>query len=400
MTNPSSLKIFHTICQHLNLAIMNTQFFFNDHPEVKGQIDQLYSQRSKLPEKLTIVWFENILILNKKRISERNSVIENFIKLLQTNSIESITFSPGISMSELTRFITSMALAKESFKWTGSSITLGKITGRKENKEIDASEPGTDINHPSEKQNILHLSEDDNPEFRASRIFSNLDRIKEVFKDLPDNKDINQIKKLAKSIHYFVKGFTYGINHMEYLGAIKSYDEYTFVHVTNVFMLTMCQAESLGFSGELLYNIGVAAALHDIGKLFIPSEIINKPGILTQKEKNIIKMHTIEGSRFIMEIGDITKLAALSAMDHHIRFDGSGYPKIKKDWKPNIVSQMICISDAFDAMRSNRPYQEAKPQELIIKILKEESGTSFNPFLVNNFVSLLEDKPVKAKDTF
>jgi response regulator RpfG family c-di-GMP phosphodiesterase len=84
------------------------------------------------------------------------------------------------------------------------------------------------------------------------------------------------------------------------------------------------------------------------------------------------------------------KLAFISALEHHVRYDGSGYPDMQSGWRPNIVSQMIAVSDMFDAMRSRRPYQEPKPDGLIIKILLEESGTSFNPYLVQSFLRIVQ----------
>ncbi len=391
MTDKHSFELFHKISKHLNLAIMNTQLYFGDHPEVKSQIDQALSELSRLRSDLTIVLFENILIVNNIKITQKDPVIQKFTEHLQSNSIEGISFSPGISMKELTSFIANFASQKESIKWTGSAITLGKLSTKNQDSEDKGGPVNQGLVQPVEAQNILHLSKKDDPEYRASQIFSDLDRIEEVFRDMTDDKKKSQVKELAKSIHHFVKGFSYSIDPMEYLGAIKVYDEYTFVHVSNVFILTMCQAEILGFTGKLLYDIGVAAVLHDMGKLFIPNGIINKPGFLTDEERKIMQTHSLKGARFLMEIDGITKLASLSAMDHHIRYNGTGYPNIKRNWRPNLISQMISISDAFDAMRSHRPYQKSKPQELIIKILKEESGTAFNPFLVDSFITLLDD---------
>jgi response regulator RpfG family c-di-GMP phosphodiesterase len=93
---------------------------------------------------------------------------------------------------------------------------------------------------------------------------------------------------------------------------------------------------------------------------------------------------------YILKLDGIPKLAFLAALEHHIRYDGTGYPNLGKNWRPNIVSQMIAIADMFDAMRSRRSYKEPKPDELIIKILQQESGTAFNPQLTRNFVRLLK----------
>jgi len=171
---------------------------------------------------------------------------------------------------------------------------------------------------------------------------------------------------------------------------LKSIDEYTFTHVINVCILTMSQAESLGFSGEHLYQIGVASVMHDAGKLFIPEEILNKPGKLSEKERAIIETHTTKGARYIIGLENIPRIAVLGALEHHIKYDGTGYPSIRRKWNPNLVSQMIAIADVFDALRSRRSYSEPKSTEQIIKILIEEKGSAFNPFLVDHFIKLIQ----------
>jgi response regulator RpfG family c-di-GMP phosphodiesterase len=77
-------------------------------------------------------------------------------------------------------------------------------------------------------------------------------------------------------------------------------------------------------------------------------------------------------------------------MEHHLKYNGTGYPSIKGGWRPNIVSQMISISDVFDAMRSRRSYQEPMPLEKILEVLRKGSGTSFNPQLVEHFLKLIK----------
>jgi HD-GYP domain-containing protein (c-di-GMP phosphodiesterase class II) len=148
-------------------------------------------------------------------------------------------------------------------------------------------------------------------------------------------------------------------------------------------------AENLGFTGEHLHQIGVASLLHDIGKIFIPDEILSKPGMLTPEERRTIETHTVKGARYLMGIEGIPKLAVLAALEHHQKFDGNGYPSIKGGWTPNIASQLICVADVFDAMRSRRSYQEPKPLEMIIGVLSKGKGASFNPMVVDRFLKMI-----------
>jgi response regulator RpfG family c-di-GMP phosphodiesterase len=91
-----------------------------------------------------------------------------------------------------------------------------------------------------------------------------------------------------------------------------------------------------------------------------------------------------------MGLDGIPKLAVLAALEHHLKYDGTGYPSIKGGWRPNIASQIIAISDVFDAMRSRRSYQEPQPLEKIEEVLRKGSGTQFNPKLVEHFLRLIK----------
>jgi putative nucleotidyltransferase with HDIG domain len=187
----------------------------------------------------------------------------------------------------------------------------------------------------------------------------------------------------------FILGFRQEINPLSLLATLKSVNEYTFTHVTNVCILTMSLAEFVGIKGEYLHKIGVASLLHDIGKIFIPDEILSKPGMLTPEERRTIESHTVKGARYLMGIEGIPKLAVLAALEHHQKFDGKGYPSIKGGWTPNITSQLICVADVFDAMRSKRSYQESHSLEKIEGVLVKGKGTSFNPLLVDHFLKMI-----------
>jgi len=127
-----------------------------------------------------------------------------------------------------------------------------------------------------------------------------------------------------------------------------------------------------------------------VGKITTPNDILLKPGTLTSDERAVMETHPVMGAMRLMEMKGITNLAVIVAMEHHIKLDGSGYPRIKGGWKTNIVSQMITVADVFDAVRSRRPYREPLPQDQIAQILTKESGTTFNPYLVKCFLKLIE----------
>ena len=110
------------------------------------------------------------------------------------------------------------------------------------------------------------------------------------------------------------------------LTTLKNYDNYTFTHMVNVSILTMGQARGLGIDGPLLREFGLAALMHDIGKVRTPLEILNKPDKLTDDEFAIMKRHVVDGAEILRMTPDVPALAPVVAFEHHLRVDGSGYP--------------------------------------------------------------------------
>jgi putative nucleotidyltransferase with HDIG domain len=175
---------------------------------------------------------------------------------------------------------------------------------------------------------------------------------------------------------------------------LKNYDNYTFTHMVNVSILAMGQARGLGIDGALLRELGIAALMHDIGKVRTPSEILNKPDKLTDTEFTILKRHTVEGAEILRSTPEMPTLAPIVAFEHHLRADGSGYPGGVVRPALNLATTLVGIADVYDAMRSQRVYQEAFPSDRILAVLQRNHGQQFDQHLVRRFAQLVGIYPV------
>jgi putative nucleotidyltransferase with HDIG domain len=173
------------------------------------------------------------------------------------------------------------------------------------------------------------------------------------------------------------------------LTALKNYDNYTFTHMVNVSILTMGQARGLGIDGALLREFGLAALMHDIGKVRTPADILNKPERLTDEEFGILKRHTIDGAEILRRTPEMPTLAPVVAFEHHLRADGTGYPAGVVRPQLNLGTALCGIADVYDAMRSQRVYQEAFPTDRILAVLKRNDGAQFDQHLVRRFAQLV-----------
>ena len=173
------------------------------------------------------------------------------------------------------------------------------------------------------------------------------------------------------------------------LTTLKNYDSYTFTHMVNVSILTMGQARGLGIDGPLLREFGLSALLHDIGKVKTPSEILNKPEKLTDQEFAVLRRHTVDGAEILRRAPEIPQLAPIVAFEHHLRLDGTGYPFGVKRSLLNLGTMLCGIADVYDAMRSQRVYQEAFPTDRILAVLQRNDGKQFDQNLVRRFSQLV-----------
>src|SRR5262249_24816287 len=144
-----------------------------------------------------------------------------------------------------------------------------------------------------------------------------------------------------------------------------------------------------GIDGPLLREFGLAALMHDIGKVRTPLDVLNKPEKLSDTEFAIMKRHTIEGGEILRQTPDIPALAPVVAFEHHLRIDGSGYPDGIRRKSLNVGTMLCSIADVYDAMRSQRRYQKAFPTDRILEVLRRNDGMQFDQHLVRRFVQLI-----------
>jgi HD-GYP domain-containing protein (c-di-GMP phosphodiesterase class II) len=163
----------------------------------------------------------------------------------------------------------------------------------------------------------------------------------------------------------------------------------TGVHSTRLAEWGMRVGHELGLEEHELQNLEVAALLHDIGKVGIPDAILRKPGRLDPEEYALMKKHPEYGWAVLRMLPGFER-AALDILHHHESFDGRGYPAGLKDTEIPVVSRIVCVIDAFDAMVSSRPYRKGLPFQEAVRRLKEASGTQFDPVVVQTFLSFAE----------
>lgn len=208
---------------------------------------------------------------------------------------------------------------------------------------------------------------------------------------LLQEKYINSLNDISK---YLVDDITSSKNVLVNLVDIKNMDTYTYEHSLNVTLLSLVLGIELRLNKNDLYNLCIGALLHDIGKAFIPKDLLLKKEKLTDEELNIVRDHTAKGYEYLKSNSHLTAPSRIIAFQHHERLDGSGYPNGLKGDQINRLAKIVAIADVYDAFTSDRPYKKASPPHEALEYIMGAAGRYFDFDMVQAFVRKVIPYPV------
>ena len=204
------------------------------------------------------------------------------------------------------------------------------------------------------------------------------------------------VKELDTVVDQLVDTLETNPNELVRIADLKSYDDYTYNHSLSVAVLSIAIGQSMGASPEMLRLLGRSAIMHDIGKMFVPLEILNKPARLTDSEFTVMKSHPKYGYDYLVagDIGD--EIIRMGVLQHHEKIDGSGYPDGLAGDNIPIPSNIISVADVYDAVTSYRSYRTPMAPADAIELIMSSVGTAFEYDVVKAFLDKLELYPVNT----
>lgn len=201
-------------------------------------------------------------------------------------------------------------------------------------------------------------------------------------------------EKVIKIVDSITEELIHNPNIMVNLVEVRAMNDYTFAHCLGVGILAMITGIGMVYNYKRLKELGIGAILHDIGKSFIPDELLYKPGPLTKAEYESIKTHTKLGYDIIRDCNDFNMASAYVAWEHHEKFDGTGYPRGLKGESITEYARITAIADVYDALTTNRCYREQIMPHEAIEYLRDSEGTAFDPEIAEVFLEKIAPFPV------
>ncbi len=370
MTATDRAALAEETVRRLAAAVRGSQLYATGHPLVARNVSALAETLTlalaNLPS-ITIGIVGDDLVVGDYPIPRAAETLGELMRRLRQSGIERIVIQRGVEPDEIERLVAGVASGE-----TGKDGTLSRL-------------PHVRVGRIEIEQRIDGVG--DMATFQ--KLYADAANMAGVLWEsaaVEGQPDADAARNLVDSL---AQAVAQNRTALLALTALKNYDNYTFTHMVNVSILTMGQARGLGIDGPLLREFGLAALMHDIGKVKAPSDVLNKPGKLTDAEFDILKRHTVDGAEILKNTPEIPLLGAIVAFEHHLRSDGTGYPVGAVRPRLNLATTLCGIADVYDAMRSQRVYQQVHPTDRILAVLQQNDGKQFDQRLVQRFVQLV-----------
>lgn len=344
---------------------------------LRAVIGELFTERADR----TFVVIDDQIFVDDRLVGGRGKGAADLAAVLRERGVEVLTLRSGLSPDEIQSLADVLAAPRakdaEKPKFRSAHVVLG---------DIAVGDVGHTVVPGAVHDLGIAISRSSQPQLNdAAKIlrdtYIDWTAIQEVVLTQVERIMLTLEKSLYSNFQSFIP-----------LAELKAYDEYTHVHAINLSILTMAQAESLGFPKAAVHAFGLGALLHDVGKTQVSVDVLHKAGKLTPEEQEEMKTHPVHGAAQLLKHPEIPKVAAIVAYEHHLKYDRTGYPNLTRDRPQHIASRITAVADHFDAMRSNRPYRDAMEPEQIFEIMNNNKGKDLDPVLVDHFFAFMKSR--------
>lgn len=363
------------------------RFYPMEHPAVGEGVSALLAAAATYHAEgvdVELAFFEGEILLGEQLLAEESVLFDQLVRDMTGMGVGSFVIRRGTDVAELGRAMEILAGDAAEIEKRGGLEHAVQMMGLRHIdigavrvvERVGSTTTGTAEEAKASYGGAVSLMREIDRLLRVNRTVSSA-KVKGVVRSLVDNVLTNRYAMLQ-------------------LTGLKNYDEYTFYHSANVALLSLALGSMITSDYRFLSSLGVGALLHDIGKLSVDLEILNKPGALTPDEWSNVRQHPIHGAEMVSLLPGVDKAALVVILEHHMRFDGTGYPTRTPLRKQHLASRIVAVADSYDAMTSRRSYSAARVQDEAMSLLAKSCGSSLDPVLVRMFVRLMGVYPPRS----
>lgn len=371
-----------TLLHHLNVARMRTRFLPARHPSVQQTVHETHALLTALlgeRETLVLVLYAGEFFVNEVRLARESLVYDALREALDGAGVHAVRVERGVTEVELTAFFDACFAPRTGVQGSDEA-TRAALHG---SPHISINADGLDAGVARQLGPISEALGDARESYHLA-----VRAVVEAYYDSKQRRNLNTslVQRIVLSLQ---EGLNTNPDLFLAMSQLRDVSEYTFFHSVNVAIVSMLLGKRIGLSPGQVNRLGVAAMLHDVGKAHVPLEILDKPASLDTQEREIVEHHPVESLRILSEQKDIHPSAVAVALQHHVRFDCSGYPDFKGFGELHFFSHIATIADVYDALRSNRSYKPAMLPDTAMEIMLQGMGQLYHPTLMKAFFQLV-----------
>ena len=384
-TDPARLaEMGATLLVRLAAMLRTARTYDAANQAFQRQVQELLSLIVQLHEnedEVALIAVSDYFYLNGVRIRAQASLLSVYHGLtseFERRNLGGVRVLHGVTPAELERFIQLFIAAEDPM--LAERLAEATVEASIEHiiavpaSELDAGELAKELEDSQDKASERR---------RAKRVFFRavMGTKKVLVRAMQNGRpDLRHAKRLVQPLVDSVMKHEYSIVG---LTALKDHDEYTYAHCVNVAILSVNMGQSLGLSRQTLADLGVAALLHDMGKVAVPGEVLRKPAALTPEEWNLMRRHPLEGTKMLTRMPGLSMLTLDSmrvCLEHHMNFDRTGYPDVEFEWGQSTLSRIVALADCFDAITAHRSYnRRARTSFEALQYLMGPTRVQFDP---------------------
>ncbi len=366
----------------------SAKFYPPEHPAVDESAQMLFEVVGRYHSEgvdVPLAFFEGEVFLGERFLAEDSVLFDQLVRDMTSIGAGSVTFRRGLTLDELRR----------ALPLIGSDYADVKSAGGIEVIQAAVGTPHVVVGAVTVMDAVSRMDQIEDRELAKEVYGGALELMRELERVIRTNRSVS-----SSSVRGVVRSLVDNVLNNRYamleLTGLRNHDEYTFYHSVNVAILSLALGSMVTNDYRFLSSLGVGALMHDIGKLAIDLEVLNKPGALTSEEWALVRQHPVYGAEVAAGMPGLDKASVVVILEHHMRHDLTGYPGRIPARKQHLASRIVAIADAYDAMTSRRSYSAARLQDEGMSLLARNADAAFDPALVRLFITLLGVYPPRS----
>lgn len=378
----------------LHAATQALRMYPLENKMVQKSIDELYVVTRKLLDREQATELRaagNILFVNEERLRQVLSdytAFEYVVDAFARHGVGGVEFGGGLAREHLIPFLTLLQQEGEGDEeaFVEFRTRLGAAVG-----------PFIAVEPKRGAEKVESDEDDEAKEVAKLTYFQSVHVAKEVLTDVRLGRAVS-LRRVKRTVQSIVDQVLNNESSMLGMTVLRDYDEYTFTHCVNVCIISIIIGQKLGLTRAQLYELGLGALFHDIGKQRIDPDVLNKAGKLEPQEFAQMQRHPTEGLLALFGIramGEVPYRTMLLAYEHHMKVDQTGYPRSIRTREPTLFSRIVAVADGYDAATSKRSYQQQPwPAEEVMREMRDNPRRGYDPLLVKALINVTGVFPV------